>query len=47
MDLIILSLDGKIAMECYNDLFTFFTRLIRERFASYRLADSMFVFLTE
>ena len=40
---IILSLDGKIIMECWGSLFDFFTRLIRERLSKYRLADSLMV----
>ena len=47
MDLVVLSLDGKIIMECYNELFAFFTRLIREKLADYRLADSLFMYITE
>jgi hypothetical protein len=47
MDMVILSLDGKIMMECYDGLFSFFTRLIREKLSSYRLADSLFVDITE
>lgn len=47
MDLIILSLDGKIIMECYNSLCEFFTRMIRERLASYLLSDSLFVYISE
>lgn len=40
---IILSLDGKILMECYEGLFAFFTRMIRERLSGYRLADALLV----
>ena len=40
---IILSLDGKIIMECYGDLFEFFTNLIKERLSKYRLANSLLV----
>ena len=47
MDMVILSLDGKIMMECYDDLFGFFTRLIREKLSNYRLADSLIVDITE
>ena len=36
VDHIILSLAGKIMMECYDKMFAFFTRLIRERMASYK-----------
>ena len=44
---ILLSLAGKILMECYDDMFAFFTRLIRERMAPYKLADSLLVYITE
>lgn len=47
MDLVLLSIDGKIIMEGYNELFAFFTRIIREKLADYRLADSLFVYITE
>ena len=40
---IMLSIDGKIVMECYDRLFKFFTRLIRERLSKYRLANALFV----
>ncbi|MBO5594832.1 MAG: hypothetical protein J5931_09540 [Prevotella sp.] len=40
---IILSIDGKILMECYEGLFDFFTRMIRERLSKYRLADALLV----
>ena len=40
---IILSLDGKILMECYEGLFEFFTRMIRERLSKYRLSDALSV----
>lgn len=40
---IILSLDGKILMECYEGLFDFFTRMIRERLSKYRLAEALLV----
>jgi len=43
---IILSLDGKIIMECYNELFSFFTKLIRERLSRFKLADSLLVTIT-
>lgn len=47
MDMVILSLDGKIMMECYWSLFEFFTRIIREKLSNYRLADSLFMDITE
>ena len=43
MNMMVLSLDGKIIMECYDELFAFFTRLIRERLSNYRLANSLCV----
>ncbi len=42
-EIIALSLDGKIIMECYNDVLEFFTKLIREKLGKYRLADAMVV----
>lgn len=47
MDMIILSLDGKIVMECFNELFEFFNSLIREKLEKYQLNDSLFVYLTD
>ena len=41
MSMIVLSMDGKILMECFNDLFDFFTRIIREQLSKYRLAESL------
>ena len=40
---ILLSADGKIIMECWGNLFRFFTRLIKERLSKYKLADSLLV----
>ena len=40
---VILSLDGKIIMECYGELFEFFTTLIKDKLAKYKLADSIVV----
>ena len=40
---ILLSSDGKIIMECWGNLFRFFTRLIKERLSKYELADSLLV----
>ena len=40
---IILSLDGKIWMECYNELFVFFTNLIKERLSKYQLSEGLMV----
>ena len=42
-DMIALSLDGKIIMECYGSVLDFFTRLIREKLSKYRLSESLFV----
>ena len=39
----LLSADGKIIMECWGNLFRFFTRLIKERLSKYELADSLLV----
>lgn len=47
MNMVVLSLDGKIMMECYDDLFDFFTRLIREKLSNYRLADCLYIDITE
>ena len=40
---IILSIDGKILMECYYDVFSFFTKILRERLSAFQLADSLMV----
>lgn len=40
---IILSIDGKIIMECYDDVFSFFTCLIKERLSKYQLTNSLLV----
>ena len=40
---IILSLDGKILMECFKDLFDFFGSLIKEKLSRYRLSESLLV----
>ena len=47
MDMVVLSCDGKIIMECFYELFTFFTRLVREKMADYRMANSLFVYITD
>ena len=41
--LVALSIDGKIIMECYNEVLGFFTRLIREKLGKYRLAEAVSV----
>ena len=40
---IILSIDGKILMECYYGVFSFFTKILRERLSAFQLADSLMV----
>ena len=47
MDMVILSLDGKIFMECYGSLFDFLTRIIREKLSRFSLADSLFLYITD
>jgi len=47
IDYIILSMTGKIIMECYADLFEFFTRLIRERLPESCLADGLIIDITD
>ena len=47
IDYVILSLTGKIIMECYAQLFEFFTRLIRERLPEFRLADGLIIDITD
>lgn len=47
MDMVVLSLDGKIFMECYGSLFDFLTRIIREKFSHFSLADSLFLYITD
>ena len=47
IDYVILSLTGKIIMECYAKLFEFFTRLIRERLPEFRLADGLIIDITD
>lgn len=43
LEQILLSADGKIIMECWGNLFRFFTRLIKERLSKYKLADGLLV----
>jgi len=47
VDYIILSLTGKIWMECYGKLFDFFSRLIQDRLSTFRLADGLIVDISE
>lgn len=42
---IILSMDGKIIMECYGELFRFLTRLIREKLSDIPLAKALYVYI--
>lgn len=44
---IILSMDGKIIMECYNDLFRFLRSCIKKRFAHYKLAATLDVYISD
>ena len=46
MDMITLSMDGKILMECYSELFDFFNLLIREKLSKYRLSNSIMVYIS-
>lgn len=41
----ILSLDGKIIMECYGDLFEFFRRCIVAQLSDFRLCESLTVWI--
>jgi len=43
---IILSLDGNIVMECYNSIFAFFTRVVKEKMSKYKLAESLLVYIS-
>lgn len=47
VDTISLSIDGKIIMECYDDVMDFFTRLVREKMSAFQLRDAFKVYLTE
>lgn len=42
---IILSIDGKIIMECYGELFSFFTRLIQEKLSDIPLSKALHVYI--
>lgn len=44
---IILCLNGKIIMECYNQLFAFLQKCIRARYPSHLLAQTLNVFITD
>lgn len=43
---IILSIDGKILMECYGTLFRFLTICIKKRLEQYKLADALDVYIS-
>ena len=47
MNMVALSLDGKIWMECYRGLFEFLRQIIREKLSHYQLADSLLINITE
>jgi hypothetical protein len=47
VDTISLSIDGKIIMECYDNVMDFFTRLVREKLSAFQLRDAFKVYLTE
>lgn len=47
MDMVALSLDGKIIMECYGNLFKFLLKIIREKLSRFQLADSLLISITE
>lgn len=47
MEMVALSLDGKILMECYDNLFKFLLQLIQEKLSRFRLADSLLISITE
>ena len=40
VDMVCLSLDGKILMETYDGVMEFFTSLIREKLAGFQLRDA-------
>lgn len=43
---ILLSMDGKIIMECYESLLRFFTECIKERLHKFRLANALEVYIS-
>ena len=47
IDYVLLDMAGKAIMECYAEMFLFFTQLLRERLSSFRLSDTLFVAMTE
>ncbi len=44
---VLLSMDGKIIMECYRDVLRFFTRCVRERLKHYQLAQALEVYISD
>ena len=38
-----LSLDGKIIMECYGSIMSYFTSVLRDRYRKYALSKSLYV----
>ena len=42
---VLLSMDGKIVMECYNSILRFFTECVRERLKQYKLAKALSVYI--
>lgn len=44
---VILSMDGKIIMECYSDLFRFLINSIRKRLSQYKLAAALSIYLSD
>jgi hypothetical protein len=43
---IILALEGKISMECYGQLFSFFQTAIQHQFQDFKLGTTLRVFIT-
>lgn len=44
---LILSIDGKILMECYDDLFRFFTCCVKKRLEAFKLSDAILVYISD
>ena len=42
---VLLSMDGKIVMECYGSILRFFTECVRERLKQYKLAKALSVYI--
>ncbi len=47
IECVLLSMDGKIIMECYRDVLRFFTYCVRERLKHYRLAQAVEVYISD